>query len=217
MNTYKNHRGVPPLELTPSVCALSSAAIPESATHCKDLTNSSASNCAFRANVCALLQSPVAPAARASAMKPGIFDTISVCAAFRLFPCATASPFSAAARPAEVSCCPVDDSSALSCGAATCDCGLLGSTIAGGGAAVRVRGGRTFAAGGKLTPGAGSSSRSSGASSSASSLSVAETSGMRGCTTEAVGHGSVARLCSAHPPPASATNSTPATAAERKD
>ncbi len=148
-------------------------------------------------------------------MKELIFETISDCAAFKLFPRVAYKPFSAAAKLAVVSCCAVDDSSALSCGAATGDCGLATSIGAGWGVTARERGGRTLGVGGKFTAGAGR--RNSGAFSTEKFFSVAGVSGMRGCTTEAVGHGKVARLCSAHPPAASAMNSAPATAAKLRD
>jgi hypothetical protein len=150
-------------------------------------------------------------------MKPFIFETMSVCAAFKFFPCVAARSFSAAARLAVVPCCAVDDSCALSCGAAIGDSGLLGWMIAGGGATVRARGARTLEVAGKLTTGASSAGRRSGASSALKVASVAEASGIRGCTIEAVGHGNVGRLRSAQPLTTSARQNSPATAAELGD
>ena len=139
-------------------------------------------------------------------MNPLIFETMSVCAAFSVFPDVASSPLSAAAKLAVVSCCAVDDSATLSCGATNGDCGLLGSAATGGGVATR---GRRGDGEGNVAAGAAGSSRNSGGSSCASKPELVCAGGICGCTTDAVAHGSVGRLRSAHPLTKSATEINP--------
>lgn len=184
--------------------------------YCAVLASSSASNCAFRAKLCALVQSPFAAAARASVINPVTFAAISLCAELRVFPCSASRFFSAAAKLAVVSCCAVEDSCTVSCGATNGDCVLLGSVDTGGRVTTRGRRGALSGTIGKGPSGGLNTSRSSAGSSCAASCAICSllpfAGGRVGRTIDAFGHISEGRRRSAHPLANTATHNKPATA-----
>jgi hypothetical protein len=167
------------------------------ALHSKDLANSCESSCALRAKLRALGQSPFAAAVRASAMNPAIFEAMSACAAFNVFPRVAATLFSASLRLAVASCCAALDSSTESCGTTNGFSGLLDSAGTGCVAATRGRGGRACdVKGSSVSGGERSSCNSTGSSPAFSSAMPARPlygTGTCGRTTLAVLHGNFGR------------------------